>query len=39
VVFLAEGKVVADLAAGEVLRSENPHVRDYVHAVHRAVPA
>jgi osmoprotectant transport system ATP-binding protein len=39
VVFLAEGKVVADLAAGEVLRSENPHVSDYVHAVHRAVPA
>jgi osmoprotectant transport system ATP-binding protein len=39
VVFLAEGKVVADLAAGEVMRSENPHVKDYVHAVHRAVPA
>jgi osmoprotectant transport system ATP-binding protein len=39
VVFLAEGKVVADLPAGEVLRSDNPHVRDYVHAVHRAVPA
>ena len=39
VVFLAEGKVVADLPAEEVLRSENPHVRDYVRAVHRAVPA
>jgi osmoprotectant transport system ATP-binding protein len=39
VVFLAEGKVVADLAAGEVLRSENSHVKDYVHAVHRAVSA
>jgi len=38
VVFVAEGEVVADLAAGEVLRSENPHVKDYVHAVHRAVP-
>jgi osmoprotectant transport system ATP-binding protein len=39
VVFLAEGEVVADLAAGEVLTSENPHVKDYVSAVHRAVPA
>jgi osmoprotectant transport system ATP-binding protein len=39
VVFLSEGAVVADLAAGEVLRSENLHVKDYVHAVHRAVPA
>jgi len=39
VVFLAEGEVVADLPAGEVLRSENPHVKDYVHAVHRAVSA
>jgi len=39
VVFLAEGSVVADLPAGEVLRSENPHVRDYVQAVHHAVPA
>ncbi|HEX3372882.1 MAG TPA: ATP-binding cassette domain-containing protein [Edaphobacter sp.] len=38
VVFLAEGSVVADLPAEEVLRSENPHVRDYVHAVHRAAP-
>jgi osmoprotectant transport system ATP-binding protein len=39
VVFLSEGVVVADLCAGEVLMSENPHVKDYVHAVHRAVPA
>jgi osmoprotectant transport system ATP-binding protein len=39
VVFLFEGAVVADLQANEVLRSENPHVKDYVNAVHRAVPA
>jgi ABC-type proline/glycine betaine transport systems, ATPase components len=39
VVFLAEGEVVADLAAAEVLASNNPNVRDYVSAVHRAVPA
>lgn len=39
VVFLAEGKVVADLSAKEVLKSENPHVKDYVLAVHRAVQA
>ncbi|NYF90087.1 ATP-binding cassette domain-containing protein [Tunturiibacter empetritectus] len=39
VVFLSEGTVVADLAAEEVLRSENLHVKDYVHAVHRAVQA
>jgi osmoprotectant transport system ATP-binding protein len=39
VVFLAEGEVVADLPVGEVLRSDNPHVKDYVNAVHRAVPA
>jgi osmoprotectant transport system ATP-binding protein len=38
-VFLAGGKIVADLPASEVLRSENPLVKDYVHAVHRAVPA
>jgi osmoprotectant transport system ATP-binding protein len=37
IVFLADGEVVADLLAGEVLKSENPHVRDYVHAVHRAI--
>ena len=39
VVFLAEGEVVADLPSREVLGSENPHVKDYVRAVHRAVPA
>ncbi|MDW5266213.1 MULTISPECIES: ATP-binding cassette domain-containing protein [Acidobacteriaceae] len=39
VVFLAEGKVVADLPAGEVLASGNSHVKDYVSAVHRVVPA
>jgi osmoprotectant transport system ATP-binding protein len=39
VVFLADGEVVADLLAGDVLRSENPHVKDYVLAVHRAVLA
>jgi osmoprotectant transport system ATP-binding protein len=39
VVFLDGGKIVADLPAGEVLRSGNLLVKDYVHAVHRAVPA
>ena len=34
VVFVAEGAVVADLPSGEVLPSENPHVKDYVRAVH-----
>ncbi|WP_353071133.1 ATP-binding cassette domain-containing protein [Tunturiibacter gelidoferens] len=37
VVFLSEGTVVADLPAGEVARSENHHVKDYVLAVHRRV--
>ena len=37
VIFLETGEVVADLAANEVLQSQNPHVRDYVNAVHRAV--
>ena len=36
VVFLEEGRVVADLAADEVLASANEHVRTYVRAVHRA---
>jgi osmoprotectant transport system ATP-binding protein len=36
VVFLEQGEVVADLLTSEVLRSENPHVRDYVAAVHRS---
>jgi osmoprotectant transport system ATP-binding protein len=39
VVFLAEGEVVADLPAEDVLRSDNLHVKDYVQAVHRAVKA
>jgi osmoprotectant transport system ATP-binding protein len=39
VVFLAKGRVVGDLPGDEVLRSDNLHVKDYVHAVHRAVPA
>ena len=39
VVFLSEGGVVADLPAEEVLRSGNPHVKDYVCAVRRAVSA
>jgi osmoprotectant transport system ATP-binding protein len=39
VVFLAEGEVVADLPSREVLGSKNPHVNDYVRAVHRVVPA
>lgn len=34
VVFLAKGKIVADLPADEVLKSPNPQVRDYVSAVH-----
>jgi osmoprotectant transport system ATP-binding protein len=39
VVFLAEGAVVADLSAEEVIGSNNPYVRDYVSAVHRVVKA
>jgi osmoprotectant transport system ATP-binding protein len=39
VIFLAEGAVVANLPAGEVLRSDNPHVKDYVNSVHRSVSA
>lgn len=39
VVFLAEGVVVADLPADAVLASQNHQVKDYVSAVHRAVPA
>ncbi len=37
VVFLEEGALVADLSTGEVLVSENPHVKHYVSAVHRGV--
>jgi len=36
VVFLESGEIVADLPAAEVLHSQNPHVRTYVQAVHRA---
>jgi osmoprotectant transport system ATP-binding protein len=39
VVFLSEGSVVADLPVGDVLRSDNSHVGDYVRAVHRTVSA
>ena len=39
VVFLERGEVVADLAAAEVLQSGNAHVKAYVAAVHRTVPA
>jgi osmoprotectant transport system ATP-binding protein len=39
VVFLEQGEVVADLSADEVLGSGSSHVRAYVAAVHRAVPA
>jgi osmoprotectant transport system ATP-binding protein len=35
IVFLEEGAVVADLAAGDVLASENEHVQRYVAAVRR----
>ena len=38
VVLLDAGAVVADLPAGEFPGSENIHVKDYVRAVHRAVP-
>lgn len=39
VVFLEDGKVVADLASDEVLHSVNSHVKHYVSAVHRPVQA
>jgi osmoprotectant transport system ATP-binding protein len=39
IIFLDTGEVVADLPANEVLQSPNPHVRNYVNAVHRAVSA
>jgi osmoprotectant transport system ATP-binding protein len=38
IIFLEAGKIVADLAASDVLQSENPHVRAYIAAVHRATP-
>jgi len=37
VVILADGEVAADMPPAEVLRSENPHVKDYVLSVHRMV--
>jgi osmoprotectant transport system ATP-binding protein len=37
VVILSQGDVVADLPSGGVVRSQNPHVKDYVSAVHRMV--
>ncbi len=39
VVLLEGGRVVADLPAAEVMGSEVRKVREYVRAVHRAVPA
>jgi osmoprotectant transport system ATP-binding protein len=39
VVFLEAGEVVADLVAGEVLRSTNAHVTNYVNAINRTVDA
>lgn len=37
VVILAEGEVVADLPVGDVLQSQNHHVRDYVSAVRHSI--
>jgi osmoprotectant transport system ATP-binding protein len=37
VLFLADGEVFADLKPSEVLASFDPHVREYVSAVHRTV--
>jgi osmoprotectant transport system ATP-binding protein len=39
VIVLADGAVAADMPAKDVARSENPHIRDYINAVHRAVLA
>jgi osmoprotectant transport system ATP-binding protein len=39
VVFLSEGSVAADLCPEEIVGSDNPYVKDYVSAVHRAVKA
>jgi osmoprotectant transport system ATP-binding protein len=39
VVFLSEGRVVADLPPEEIVGSDNTYVKDYVSAVHRAVSA
>jgi len=37
VVILDSGEVVADLAEEEIASSENPHVKDYVSAVHHLI--
>jgi osmoprotectant transport system ATP-binding protein len=34
IVVLADGIVVADMPSGEVLKSDNPYVKNYVRAVH-----
>jgi osmoprotectant transport system ATP-binding protein len=39
VVFLSEGSVAADLSPEDVVRSNNPYVKDYVSAVNRVVKA
>jgi len=39
VVFVEHGQVIADLAAGDVLDSENSYVKDYVSAVHHGLIA
>jgi osmoprotectant transport system ATP-binding protein len=39
VVLLEEGRMVADLASGDVRRSSNEAMRKYVAATHREVPA
>ena len=37
VIFLKDGAVVVDLLPEKILGSDNPYVKDYVSAVHRAV--
>ena len=37
IIFLEGGVVVADLPAADVRQSEDPHVRQYLAAVHRAI--
>ncbi len=39
VVFLDSGRVVVEMAADEVMRSDNTEVQQYVRAVHRQVPS
>jgi osmoprotectant transport system ATP-binding protein len=39
IIFLEQGEVVADVLASEALGSDNAHVKHYVSAVHRSVPA